>query len=85
MKPDWESVGEETIARLQTIIRFDTTNPPGNELPLARYLDAELREAGIETTLFTPVENRAVLIGRIRGNEKKRPVILLAHMDCRRS
>lgn len=81
MKPDWESVREETISRLQTIIRFDTTNPPGNELPLALYLEAALREEGIETTLLKPVENRAVLVGRIRGNGKKRPVILLAHMD----
>lgn len=81
MKPDWESVSEETISRLQTLIRFDTTNPPGNELPLALHLEAELREEGIETILFKPVENRAVLVGRIRGNGKKRPVILLAHMD----
>ena len=81
MTPDWDSVRAETVSRLQTIIRFDTTNPPGNELPLALYLEAELREEGIETTLFKPQENRAVLVGRIRGNGTKRPVILLSHMD----
>jgi acetylornithine deacetylase/succinyl-diaminopimelate desuccinylase-like protein len=81
LKPEWESVGEETISLLQALIRFDTTNPPGNELPLALHLEAALRQEGIETTLLKPVENRAVLIGRIRGNGKKRPVILLAHMD----
>jgi acetylornithine deacetylase/succinyl-diaminopimelate desuccinylase-like protein len=81
LTPDWQGVGAETVARLQAIIRFDTTNPPGNELPLARYLETALREDGIETTLFTPRENRAVLVGRIRGNGTKRPVILLAHMD----
>jgi acetylornithine deacetylase/succinyl-diaminopimelate desuccinylase-like protein len=81
LKPDWEAVGEETISRLQAIIRYDTTNPPGNELPLALHLEAALRAEGIETTLLKPVENRAVLIGRIRGSGKKRPVILLAHMD----
>ena len=81
MRPDWHSVGAEIVSRLQAIIRFDTTNPPGNELPLARYLDTVLREEGIETTMFEPTENRAVLVGRIRGNGAKRPVILLAHMD----
>ncbi|MDQ6871697.1 MAG: M20/M25/M40 family metallo-hydrolase, partial [Gemmatimonadota bacterium] len=81
MKPDWESADTEMVSRLQAIIRFDTTNPPGNELPLARYLEAALRDEGIETTLFEPVRDRAVLVGRIRGNGKKRPVILLAHMD----
>ncbi|MDP9201379.1 MAG: M20/M25/M40 family metallo-hydrolase [Gemmatimonadota bacterium] len=74
-------MGTETVSRLQAIIRFDTTNPPGNELPLARYLETALREEGIETTIFEPEKNRAVLVGRIRGNGTKRPVILLAHMD----
>jgi acetylornithine deacetylase/succinyl-diaminopimelate desuccinylase-like protein len=81
LTPDWQAVSAETISRLQTIIRFDTTNPPGNELPLARHLETTLREEGIESTIFEPQENRAVLFGRIRGNGTKRPVILLAHMD----
>jgi acetylornithine deacetylase/succinyl-diaminopimelate desuccinylase-like protein len=81
LKPDWESVSEETVSRLQAIIRFDTTNPPGNELPLALYLESALTEEGIETLLFKPESNRAVLVGRLRGNGTKRPVILLAHMD----
>jgi acetylornithine deacetylase/succinyl-diaminopimelate desuccinylase-like protein len=81
LSPDWKSIGTETVSRLQAVIRFDTTNPPGNELPLARYLETALREESIETTTFEPEQNRAVLIGRIRGNGTKRPVILLAHMD----
>ena len=81
MSPDWQSADAETVSRLQAIIRFDTTNPPGNELPLALYLESALRNEGIETTSFEPGQNRAVLIGRIRGNGTKRPVILLAHMD----
>ena len=31
--------------------------------------------------LLKPESNRAVLVGRLRGNGTKRPVILLAHMD----
>ena len=81
MTPDWESVEAELVSRLQTLLRFDTRNPPGNELPLARYLETALREESIETTMFEPKENRGVLIGRLRGNGAKRPVILLAHMD----
>lgn len=81
MSPDWSAAGRETVSRLQDLIRFDTTNPPGNELPLARYLDSALRAEGVETTLFEPDINRAALIGRIRGTGAARPVILLAHMD----
>jgi len=81
LKPDWSSVESETVSQLQAIIRYDTTNPPGNELPLARYIESALANAGIETTLLEPSKNRAQLIGRIRGSGTKRPVMLLAHMD----
>ena len=81
MKADSAEIEAETVDRLRTLIRFDTTNPPGNELPLARYLESALREEGIETTLLEPEKNRAAVIGRIRGSGAKRPVMLLAHMD----
>jgi acetylornithine deacetylase/succinyl-diaminopimelate desuccinylase-like protein len=81
LNPDWESVRAETIATLQTIIRFDTTNPPGNELPLAVYIEGVLAAEGIETQLLQPEKNRAQVVGRIRGDGSRRPVILLAHMD----
>jgi acetylornithine deacetylase/succinyl-diaminopimelate desuccinylase-like protein len=78
---DWESVKAETVSRLQAIIRFDTTNPPGNELPLGRYLENALTAEGIEVTVLELENNRAQVIGRIRGSGAARPVILLAHMD----
>jgi acetylornithine deacetylase/succinyl-diaminopimelate desuccinylase-like protein len=79
--PDWSAIESETVSRLQAIIQFDTTNPPGNELPLARYLEGALRSEGVETKLLEVGDNRAQLIGRIRGSGAKRPLILLAHMD----
>ena len=81
MNPDWQSVEAETVSRLREILRFDTTNPPGNELPVARYLESAFIAEGIETRLLEPTTNRAQLIARIRGSGAKRPVILLAHMD----
>ena len=81
MEADWQAFESETVARLQTLIRFDTTNPPGNELALAQYLAETLEDEGIETTLLVPVEGRAAVIARIRGNGARRPVMLMAHMD----
>jgi acetylornithine deacetylase/succinyl-diaminopimelate desuccinylase-like protein len=81
LSPDWSAAEGETVTRLRDLIRFDTTNPPGNELPAALYLQAALENEGIGTTLFEPDANRAALIGRIRGTGAARPVILLAHMD----
>jgi acetylornithine deacetylase/succinyl-diaminopimelate desuccinylase-like protein len=81
LKADWERARAETISTLQTIIRFDTTNPPGNELPLAVYIEGILSREGIETQLLQSTKNRAQVVGRIRGNGSRRPVILVAHMD----
>ena len=81
MIPDWKTLQQETVSELQRIIRFDTTNPPGNELPLALYLRSVLDREGIETRLFEPSANRAALIGRIKGTGAGRAVMLLAHMD----
>jgi len=52
LKPDRAAIEAETISRLQEIIRFDTTNPPGNELALARYLESALSGEGIPVTLL---------------------------------
>jgi acetylornithine deacetylase/succinyl-diaminopimelate desuccinylase-like protein len=78
---DWEGALWECISHLQALIRMDTINPPGQELGVARYLDDVLRGVGIETTLFEPAPSRAALIARLRGSGKKRPVLLMAHMD----
>lgn len=78
---DWVTAQAETIRHLQRLIQFDTVNPPGNELPLARYLDSVLARENIETRLFEPAPGRAALVGRLRGSGAERPVLLLAHMD----
>src|SRR4051812_26577170 len=45
------------------------------------YIEAVLAAEGIETQLLQPEKNRAQVVGRIRGDGSRRPVILLAHMD----
>ena len=81
MKADSSATQAETVTLLQSLIRFDTTNPPGNELPLARHLDELLRAEQIDTRLLIPSENRGAVVARIRGDGSARPVLLLAHMD----
>jgi acetylornithine deacetylase/succinyl-diaminopimelate desuccinylase-like protein len=78
---DWAAVEAETLAQLQTLIRFDTTNPPGDELLLAEHLVKVLGSVGIETKLLIPTANRAAVYARIKGNGSKAPVMLVAHMD----
>lgn len=71
----------ETVAHLQAMIRLDTSNPPGNEIAVARYLEGVLRAEGVETWLDEPAEGRAAFIARVRGDGSRRPLLLMAHMD----
>ena len=80
-EPDWTAAEQETVTHLQAMIRMNTTNPPGNELAVARYLDSTLKADGIETHLFEPAPGRGSLVARIKGNGSKQPVILMGHMD----
>ena len=75
------AVADEALRHLRRLIQFDTTNPPGNELPLAKYLAQVLAADGIESELVEPTKNRAVLCARLRGSGAARPVMLTAHMD----
>jgi acetylornithine deacetylase/succinyl-diaminopimelate desuccinylase-like protein len=65
----------------QALLRMDTTNPPGNERPAADYLAAKLREVGCEPTMLEPAPGRANLVVRHRGNGKRAPLLLSAHLD----
>lgn len=81
MKVDWGVAGEEATIRLQEMIRFDTTNPPGNELPLVRYLANRLEEEGLDPKILGSGEGRGNLVVRLKGDGSERPVLLLSHLD----
>ncbi|MDA0335195.1 MAG: M20/M25/M40 family metallo-hydrolase [bacterium] len=72
---------EQAVARLQEMLRFDTTNPPGNELPLVRHLAAQLRAEGLEAHVLEATPGRASLAVRLRGDGSQRPLLLISHLD----
>ncbi len=66
---------------LQNLIRFDTTNPPGNERACIEYINGLLKDAGIETTLVAKTPQRPNIIARIKGENKAPPLLLYGHVD----
>jgi acetylornithine deacetylase/succinyl-diaminopimelate desuccinylase-like protein len=80
-EPDWSAAAKETLGHLQAMIRLNTVNPPGNELQVARHLEAALNAEGIETHLFEPAPGRGALVARLRGNGSRQPVLIMGHMD----
>ena len=81
VQPDWTKVDEETMRHFQALVRMDTSDPPGNEEPAAAYLKGVLESEGIETQVFALDPKRPNLVARLRGNGKKRPILLMAHTD----
>ena len=65
---------------LQRLIRFDTTNPPGNEAECMEFLRSLLADAGIESELYAKVPDRPNLVARIEGGDKP-PLLLQGHVD----
>src|SRR5207237_4265695 len=66
---------------LQHLIRFDTTNPPGNEQECIAFIEDLLREAGIESRLFARDPQRPNLIARLPGRGAAPPLLLYGHVD----
>jgi acetylornithine deacetylase/succinyl-diaminopimelate desuccinylase-like protein len=69
-----------TTELLQELIRFDTTNPPGNEGPCIEFLRAHLEDAGCETQLYEKEPGRPNLVSRITGGDAP-PLLLQGHVD----
>lgn len=66
---------------LQHLIRFDTTNPPGDERPLMEFVALHLNALGIETHFYQKTPNRPNLVARLRGAGSAPPLLLYGHVD----
>jgi acetylornithine deacetylase/succinyl-diaminopimelate desuccinylase-like protein len=66
---------------LQQLIRFDTTNPPGNEAACISYIRDLLTEAEVPTMLLARNPARPNLIARLPGQGHAPPLLLQGHID----
>ena len=78
---DWAGVERETMEHFQAILKFDTSDPPGNERPAAEYVKKVLDDAGIATKVFELEPNRLNVVARLKGDESKRPLLIMGHTD----
>ena len=78
---DWNAVNAEALGHFVAYLRIDTSNPPGNEAPAARWLGAILEEAGIEVEYVGIQPEREAVFGWLRGSGEKRAMMLCNHTD----
>jgi acetylornithine deacetylase/succinyl-diaminopimelate desuccinylase-like protein len=77
-QPDWKAVEEETMRHYQSLVRFDTT---AKERPAAEYLKKVLDDNGIPAQILSLEPDRPNVLARLKGNGKKRPLLILGHTD----
>src|ERR1700724_3256230 len=78
---DWPKLQTETMDYYTSVIKIDSSNPPGDETKVVDYLKPILDRAGIPTEVLSLDPKRANLIARIKGNGSERPRIIMGPTD----
>jgi acetylornithine deacetylase/succinyl-diaminopimelate desuccinylase-like protein len=78
---DWKKSEAEILKHHRSLIQIDSSSPPGNETKVDDYLRRAFEAEGIPVKTFALDPNRGNLVARIKGNGKKRPILLMAHTD----
>ena len=78
---DWKKQEAEILKHYRSLVQINTSSPPGNETAAADYLKRVFEAEGIPVKTFALQPARANLVARIKGNGKKRPLLLMAHTD----
>jgi acetylornithine deacetylase/succinyl-diaminopimelate desuccinylase-like protein len=71
----------DPVELLQALVRFDTSNPPGNERACIEFVGALLEKAGIEHRYFAFEPERPNVVARIPGRGDAPPLLLYGHVD----
>jgi acetylornithine deacetylase/succinyl-diaminopimelate desuccinylase-like protein len=79
--PTAAAIEAETLEHFQALVRLDTSSPPGNEIRAVEYLKSVLDKEGIPYQVFAKDPQRPNLVARIKGNGKKRPILVMGHTD----
>jgi acetylornithine deacetylase/succinyl-diaminopimelate desuccinylase-like protein len=79
--PDFAAAGDEVARTLASLVKIDTSNPPGNETRAAAFIKEILDKEGIRSDILEGQPGRGNLIARLSGSGKKRPILLMGHTD----
>jgi acetylornithine deacetylase/succinyl-diaminopimelate desuccinylase-like protein len=81
---DTTALAKEAQGWLIDMIRTNTTNPPGSEQAVAKYLAHVLEKEGIQSEMLDLAPGRTALVARLKSSAVANPskaLLLVAHMD----
>src|SRR5215831_9481819 len=79
--PDFAAAQNEAVKFLSDLVKIDTSNPPGNEVRAGEYMKGVLATNGIPAQIYESAPGRGNLVARLKGSGKKKPLLLMAHLD----
>jgi len=67
------------------VISFNSENPPGNELALAKFIEKDMRSLGLEVKIYTFAKNRPNIIATLKGawpraKAKREALLITPHL-----
>jgi len=72
---------DEAAELLSALIKFDTTNPPGDELECARFLAGWLTGRGVPAEAVQSLPGRGNVAALLPGDSGKKPLLVMGHLD----
>ena len=78
---EWKGLEDEVLELFTSILRVDTTNPPGDETACALVLRDYLAANGVPSTLTGELPERQNLVARLEGSRPGPTLVLMGHMD----
>jgi acetylornithine deacetylase/succinyl-diaminopimelate desuccinylase-like protein len=76
-----QAIQDRPAEILQRLIRFDTSNPPGNERECIAWIRGLLEDLGCEVQIVAREPDRPNLIARLTGRGEAAPLLLQGHVD----
>jgi acetylornithine deacetylase/succinyl-diaminopimelate desuccinylase-like protein len=76
-----DALQDRPVELLQRLLRFDTSNPPGNERECIEWVKGLLEALGCDVRIVAQEPQRPNLIARIAGRGESAPLLLQGHVD----
>ena len=79
--PDWRLAEQELLQHFRALLQFDTSDPPGRELPAAEYIRDVLESEGFDVEMLAIDPERPNVLTRLKGSGSEPPLLIMAHTD----
>ena len=80
-QPDFNAARDEAVRNLSSLVKINTTDPPGHETEAAQWLKEVLDREGIPSQIFESGPGRGNIVARLKGDGSQKPLLLMAHLD----